>query len=347
MDLVSVSHGGSRRPGFTLIELLVVMTIVAVLAGLLIPAVQKAREAARTTSCVNNLKQIGLALANFEARAQRYPSSWKPVAPDADGVINGWSSQAQLLPYIEQVSLQTQIDFKQSYENAEKTTVTLADGTTAPISSIRIPTFLCPSERQDVPRVEDGRAVNYPLNYVANLGTWFVYDPVSGRGGDGVFFPASGVRTTDIVDGLSYTLGYSEAKAYQPGFRSANLAGPLPLPTVDQVGSLGGSLSLTGHTEWVDGRSLHSGFTSTFSPNTRVLVTSGGTTYDADWSNVREGRSATLPTYSAVTARSYHGGGVNALLMDGSVRWFADEINLGVWRAYSTRAGGEVLPPKD
>jgi prepilin-type processing-associated H-X9-DG protein len=100
----------------------------------------------------------------------------------------------------------------------------------------------------------------------------------------------------------------------------------------------------TGHTEWTDGRVHHSGFTTVFTPNTEVPFTSAGFTYNIDYNSRQEGNSAALRTYAAITARSYHGGGVvNALLMDGSVRVVRDTIDLAVWRALGSRAGGEVV----
>ena len=188
-------------------------------------------------------------------------------------------------------------------------------------------------------------ASQYPLNYAVNLGTWFVWDPTTGQGGNGVFYPASTTRTGDITDGLSNTLGFSEVKAYQPVYRNAALTTANSIPAVAGVAGLGGMLQTnTGHTEWVDGRSIDSGFTTTFAPDTIVACNVSGVIYDVDWTNELEGKSTTVPTYSAVTARSYHSGGVNASLMDGSVHWYADLTNLGVWQALSTRAGGEIMP---
>ena len=334
-----------RRKAFTLIEILVVIVIIAVLAGLLLPAVQKAREAARTASCANNLKQIGLAMANFETRTGHYPPSWLPVPSDGTD-RDGWSAQSVLLPYIEQNNISATLNYSLTFDNASATTVTLADGTTAAVTSLRIPTFICPSEKQDTARLKNGVAAQYPLNYAVNLGTWFVWDPTTGNGGNGMFYPGSKLGANDIVDGSSYTLCASEVKAFQPNFHDAGLAAPLSMPTVPaNVASLGGTFSAnTGHTEWEDGRSIDSGFTTTFAPDTVVPANEGGVLYDVDWTNELEGKSTTLPTYSAVTARSYHGGGVNGLLMDGSVHFYADLINLGVWQALSTRAGQELLP---
>ncbi len=102
----------------------------------------------------------------------------------------------------------------------------------------------------------------------------------------------------------------------------------------------------TGHTEWPDGRVHHSGITTVFTPNTAVdYVHTDGRTYDIDYNSMQEGKSATQPTYAAVTARSYHPGIVNVLWMDGSSRSISDLITPTVWRALGTRSGGEILDP--
>ena len=336
-----------RHRGFTLVELLVVIVIIAILIGLILPAVQKAREAARVTSCANNLKQIALAVANFEVRNGRYPPSWKPtppVPPSTD--VNGWSAQALLLPYLEQAKLHSKIDFQQSYELAGD--VETADGVTTQLSAMRVPTYLCPSERRDEVRISGGAATHYPLNYAVNLGVWFVWDPGTREGGNGVFYPDSRLKTAQMLDGLSYTLCAAEVKAWNPYYRNAAQAGPLGIPTTADVCTLGGDFKTnSGHTEWVDGRAHQIGFTTTFGPNTEVLCDVSGDTHDVDWTNQQEGKSDSVPTYAAITARSYHGGGVNVAMMGGSVRWFADEVNVGVWRAHSTRDSGELIPAEE
>ena len=93
--------------------------------------------------------------------------------------------------------------------------------------------------------------------------------------------------------------------------------------------------------EWVDGKVHETGFTTTFPPNTLVAYPSGGVTYDVDFVSATESNAG--DTYAAVTARSYHGGGVNAVFMDGSVRFVRDAIPTATWRAFGTRAGGEVI----
>jgi prepilin-type processing-associated H-X9-DG protein len=108
--------------------------------------------------------------------------------------------------------------------------------------------------------------------------------------------------------------------------------------------SLGGNFKAnSGHTEWVDGRAHQTGFTGTFVPNTVVPFTSGGKVYDIDFNSYREGKTATQLTYVAVTSRSYHAGGVNVMLADGSVRFIAETVELATWRSLATRHGGEVV----
>ena len=165
---LSRSRQPRRAGGFTLIEILVVIVIIGILAGLLLPAVQKAREAARTSSCASNLRQIGLAMANYEARNGYYPPSWLPVPTDGTD-RDGWSAQSVLLPYIEQNNVSVALNFSLTFDNASATIVTLADGTTATVTSLRIPTFMCPSEKQDTARLKNGVAAQYPLNYAVNL----------------------------------------------------------------------------------------------------------------------------------------------------------------------------------
>ncbi len=138
----------------------------------------------------------------------------------------------------------------------------------------------------------------------------------------------------------------AEVRAYQPflsgGGNPASLNAPPPATPADAV-SYGGTLRETGHTEWVDFKVHETGFTTAFPPNTRVLYSSGGATYDVDVISSPEGKVATLPTYAAVTSRSYHAGGVNALFMDGSVRFVANAVPQATWRALGTPNGGEVV----
>ncbi len=329
----------THRSAFTLIELLVVVAIIGILISLLLPAVQAAREAARRAQCANQLKQIGLAIHNYENHFRAFPPSfcWNKTIGQAASAGGNWSAQSRILPFLEQGNLYQGIDFGRSYDS-----LVLPGGVR--ISSMRVPTYLCPSEPNDEPRTENGVLAHYPLNYAVNVGVWLVYDPGSDRGGDGAFFPNSRLRPCSFKDGLSNTLCAAEVRAYTPYFRNAARPSPALPGDPAQVAGLGGDFKASsGHTEWVDGRAHQTGFTAAFTPNTHAWLERDGTRYDVDWTNQQEGKSLTVATCAVVTARSHHPGTVNAVLMDGSVRGFADGISLAVWRALATRNGGEVV----
>ncbi len=319
------------RRGFTLIELLVTIAIIGTLIGLLLPAVQNVREAAARAKCQNNLKQLGLALHNHESAWGHFPSLGNYTL--ADGTVY-WSLPSRLLPNVEQENLQRVIDFTRPINQQPQ------------VARVRVPLLLCPSEVNDRER-PDGSFVHYPLNYAANAGVWHLFRPPVGVG-SGVFLLNRPTRVGEITDGLSNTLGMAEVKAFTPywrdGGRPAAAGAPVPNTPSDLAAYLtAGEFKVdSGHTEWVDARVHQTGFTTTFPPNTPVPYTTGGVTYDVDFNSHREGRSASLPTYAVVTSRSYHTGGVNVLLMDGSVRFVRDRIAQAVWRALGTRAGGEV-----
>lgn len=335
-----------KRSAFTLVELLVVIAIIGILIGMLLPAVQQVREAARRITCANNLRQMALATLNFESGFQKLPASWKPpvgVTFGADsGNVNGWSAQAQILPYLEQGNLESQIDFNLDY------------GTTPPISiggdlvamaSARIPIYQCPSEPNSVTRFKDGEPYHHPLNYASNAGDWFVFDPAGNRSTQGALAVNRRLSIGAIKDGTSNTMLYGEVKAYTPYFRNAGQSGDIAMPTTPaEVVAMGGDFKTnSGHTEWVDGRCHQASFTATFTPNTKVAYDNGGEEVDVDWTNQQEGKSTTVRTYAAVTARSHHSGGVNVCRVDGSTEFISDDVNRTTWQTFATRAGGEVL----
>ncbi len=332
-----------QKYAFTLVELLVVIAIIGILVALLLPAVQSAREAARRNSCVNNLKQLALALTNRESIAGNYPASFEIIAGTTLTTNNGsWSIQAQLLPFLEEGAAFATINFNLPWDDPENH----ASG----VPTRRVPMYLCPSEVNDTVRTKNGEPKVYPHNYGGNFGQWLVYDPLdSSNTGDGVFFVNSKLRAAQVQDGLSNTLAFAEVKAFTSYIRNTNDPGPdIPdeanqLPTIGSKKLGSDTNSNTGHTEWPDGRVHHSGFTSVFTPNTFVRYDDAGLVYDIDVNTQKEGNSAAQASYAAITARSYHPSGVNAALLDGSVHFVTDDVEQIVWRALSTRDGGEVV----
>jgi prepilin-type N-terminal cleavage/methylation domain-containing protein/prepilin-type processing-associated H-X9-DG protein len=323
--------GQQYRGGFTLVELLVVIAIIGMLVGLLLPAIQAARECARRLSCKNNLRQLGIASHSYENSYHCYPSLGR-FAP-IDGI--SWSVHAKLLPFLEENGLHKQINFKDTYDNQPD------------ITRQRIGSFLCPSERNDKPYQENDVRLLYPTNYAFCYGTWFVYDPTAGKGGDGAIAVNDNLKPSNIRDGLHNTLYIAEVKAWTAYYRDGGSPDALDAPPPASLEELtaycsGGGLKADpslGHTEWVDARVYHTGFTTVFTPNTKVIFQD----YDIDFVSSREGRSNVKRTFAAVTSRSYHPGLVNILLLDGSARSANSDIDLALWRALGTRAAGDIV----
>ena len=328
------------RSAFTLVELLVVIAIIGILVGLLLPAVQAAREAARRMSCSNNLKQIGLALHNYESALKSFPPSTISVGGSAN---QPWSAQAFLLPYLEGSNITSRIDYNLGYHNGTNKANFPPNG----VATLRVPVYLCPSEPNDRSRLDaNGTPEHYPINYAINLGSYLIFNPLNRADGGAAFGPNRRNPVGGFADGLSNTLGLSEVKAFTPRFHDhvGMLSAPPPHSAMVSSGYTGGSWSMnSGHTEWVCGRAIHTGFTTTFPPNTKVPHTVSGVVYDIDVTSSREGRNQTEPTYGIITSRSYHTGLVNVVLMDGSVRGVASSIEVQTWQSLGTRAGSEVI----
>ncbi len=196
-----------NQKGFTLVELLVVIAIIGILVGLLLPAVQMAREAARRIQCSNNLKQIGLAMHNYVSAINKIPPS-SCINP-AITTNGSWSVHGRLMPYLEQANLYNQIDLSVSWSNYPV------------ISHFRVPAYACPSDPKESIERDTGATGStsgiflFPTTYGFNVGGWFVYNPVNNTGGEGVTYPNSRLGIESITDGTSNTLFASEVHAWQ------------------------------------------------------------------------------------------------------------------------------------
>ncbi len=324
--------------GFTLVELLVVTGIIGILVAMLLPAVQEVREAANRTACANNLRQIALAVHNFESAQGHYPPSFE-VQP---GEIKrgSWSIHARLLPFLEQANAEGLIDFATDWH----------EQVDSGIPALGVATYSCPSDLRAAVRIRDGKPFVHSTSYGFNMGTWFIYDPTTGAVGDGAFVVQNPTKHSSVSDGLSNTLCTTDVKAFTPYIRNAlSFDAQLPERQSHFLGARG-ELKLgssptqnTGHTVWTDGRVHHSGMTVTFGPNTSVGYEHEGVGFDIDFSSQQEGRDSLRPTYAAVTSRSWHPGGVNAARMDGSVGFVSEDIDLEIWRALGSIDGGEVI----
>lgn len=337
---------------FTLVELLVVIAIIGTLIGLLLPAVQSAREAARQTSCQSNIRQLALAVHNYESARRHFPPSMIHTPGTTFTSNNGsWGILGRTLPYLEEGAAAVKVDLEKPWDQPPNSTTG--------VPTTRIAVFMCPTEKNDTVRTKNNAAFVYPFNYGFNFGTWFVYDGLTGAGGNGSFHPNSKFRAGMFSDGLSKTLCVAEVKAFTPYVRNTSDPGATYPPTTPpdspaQIATLaGGSPSdpklgattndCTGHTEWPDGRVHHAGFTTVFTPNTKVPHTVNGIEHDIDYNSRQEGTSTTVKTFAAITSRSHHNGLVGVAMMDGSVRTVGDDVDRTVWRALSTRSGGEAV----
>ncbi len=337
----------TERRGFTLIELLVVIAIIGVLIGLLLPAVQGAREAARRMRCTNNLKQLGLAVMNYEGVHGALPP--QQVLKIVAGKV-AWKSQwgvtSRLLPFAEQGPLFDAINF--AMPTSSPVNVTVASST--------VSVLICPSEIHSNPFVSTNATTGVQTtfgvsNYAWNVGDWYSFGGASAPDNRGAFQTNASRRFSAFTDGLSQSLLAAEVRTYGqvyhdcPAAVPASLASPGvspdPASILSVIGSAGSSCGkvASGHTRWVNGNSFYDGFTTALPPNTRSP--GGPNAQDTDFTSEDEDDGG--PTYSAVTARSYHPGGVNALFGDGSVKFLRNSITWQTWRALGSISGGEIL----
>lgn len=313
----------SRRgaAGFTLIELLVVIAVIGVLIGLLLPAVQATREQARRTVCINNLKQMGLAVANYTdvhgGMPPGYTAVWNSYLQIETGPGWGWASR--ILPYMEQQPAYNSIVFERPLSDLSQKT----------IATMRMAMFICPSD--DMPKIWtatkgstwmfQGRvySTEIPIADVAGsnyVGMFGIGEP--GVDGEGVFFRNSFVRLQEITDGLTYTAIIGE--------RSRNINAGRGNAT--WVGSAPGSL-------------LWSCAPDPFDPDGGVCRMEDGS--GAILGHTGEGFGPGSPMADVNQFLSRHGRGSYFAFADGRVSFLKGSMNYQVYKALSTRAGGEVI----
>jgi prepilin-type N-terminal cleavage/methylation domain-containing protein/prepilin-type processing-associated H-X9-DG protein len=372
-----------RRLGFTLIELLVVIAIIAVLISLLLPAVQSAREAARRAQCTNNMKQLGLALANYESANGSYPASYGTQTwnREAWSTWGSWSVQSQLLAYFEQVPVYNAINFSTiSHGNPSDLPQGLAAQVTAVTS--RIASFICPSNPTIV-----GTWLGSPNPgnaYFASVGSslhW--YGNAGAASSNGIFMYGGGEpsnndsaaprRVSSVTDGTSNTIAFGEWRiGDQDEFKLSipqdvvNLR--QPMPGVDQWGDARMSMPAGAgpFRQWIN-------MCAGFAP--QALQPSGDCSGDTPWcSNISWlGRHwsqgmfgytlgntllAPNPPYpncrmctwdgdldcqGMYTLSSYHPGGGNVALADGSVHFLKSSTAMEIVWSLGSRAQGEVV----
>lgn len=316
-----------RRCAFTLVELLVVIAIIGVLVALLLPAVQAARESARRSQCLNNLKQMALGALNYESTKKRFPhGTYNWVDRYGGGATTGPTEQDRrcwmhdLWPYIEQASLSAQFETHMRKAGASALGFPKLDTV--------ISSAMCPADPLS-PKLHtfwgglDGLPTQgFSGNYLASAGSLYFNKPLPGDAyvgpassahQDGIYFALSAVAPSDILDGLSNTLAFTEIKLVEDT-DSHDLRGRYHNPTH------GGVL-----------------FTTLYPPNTSRPDR-------FNWCALKPPADAPCLQTMAdmqIAARSYHSGGVvNAARVDGSVAAISDDIEVAVYNQLGSRSGG-------
>lgn len=312
-----------RRGGFTLIELLVVIAIISVLIALLLPAVQQAREAARRVQCVNNLKQLGLALHNYHDSYNMLPSM-NLFVPGSQYSVLG-----QILPYLDQTPMANALNFNMVYSDPSNMTVLMST----------INTFLCPSDFPNTMPQMGGAT-----NYMGDMGSGIAFLTTMGQppnfpAPNGVFYQDSNTTFASIIDGLSSTGFFSERV-----LDDASMSQVHPLSDV----FMGFTNPMTPDQALIQCRAINIYNLANQAP---VFMGMPWLLGQHIFQHVSPPDDLScgffIPNRSTMPPSSRHPGGVNLLLGDGSVRFIKKSINLIVWRGLGTRNGGEVISGSD
>jgi prepilin-type N-terminal cleavage/methylation domain-containing protein/prepilin-type processing-associated H-X9-DG protein len=335
--------------GFTLIELLVVIAIIGVLIALLLPAVQQAREAARRIQCTNNLKQIGLAFANYESAQGSYPMGVlrQSRGYDACATTFGHSWAAFILPYMESSAQYNAVNFSRVYNSVSQFTA----------FRIRVNSYMCPDDTLNTDLTQQGYIATWQSSYAGVAGlTELIYyswgtgatapnaDRCGAIDGEGILGRNIAYRVADVTDGTSGTLLVGETSRFkdEPAnstFNFVNIAGAFVGPDWTSTATWPGDIRVTGMSYLVP--KINSAPVKNGGP---ACLTSTGPFASPQYGNPPGWVNSPACQYLGQFGfRSKHPGGANFLSADGSVKFLKETINPQTYRSLGTRNWNEVV----